>query len=178
MRMRSLTNVLTVAILVVLAACASKKPTTRTSTTVPPKQTGQYSEDLSSLRPVVQATDDKTPVVATDDRKATPYVEAKYNVNKQVDTVLDSIDRLNLHDKYVEGFTIQVYSGVKQEALNVKRQLTQTLPEVSSDLIYQQPTFRVKIGKYTSRLEAQRDYLLVKKHFPAAIVVPEKIPLN
>jgi uncharacterized protein YebE (UPF0316 family) len=45
-----------------------------------------------------------------------------YTVNKQLDAVLDSIDRINLTRKFVEGFTIQVYSGLKREdALNVRK---------------------------------------------------------
>ena len=76
----------------------------------------------------------------------------------------------------VDGYTIQVYSGVKREdALNVKKKLTQSLPDLESDVEYRQPNFRVRTGKYFNRLEAQKDYLAVKRHFPNAIVIPDRI---
>ena len=66
-------------------------------------------------------------------RKQTPYVEAKYSVNKKLDAVLDSIDRINLQRNFIDGFTIQVYSGLKREdALNTKKELTSTLPDLQS----------------------------------------------
>lgn len=159
-------------LLVLLAGCATKKPSTTTT------QGGNYSEDLSVWRPKIEASTE-TSKSTTDERKPTTYVEPKYTVNKQVDAVLDSIDRINLTRKFVDGYTIQVYSGLKREdALNVKKQLNLSLPEVESEVHYQQPNFKVKVGKYYTRLDAQKDYHAVKKIFTSAIVIPEKIPLN
>ena len=141
-------------------------------------QDGKYSEDLSSLRPVVE--EEKVVVVEPDKNKRDPkvYVEATHTVNRQLDVVLDSIDRINLTREFIEGYTIQVYSGLKENALNVKKQLTQTLPKLESELQYVQPNFRVKTGKYFTRLEAEKDYEQVKRYFQSAIVVPDKIAIN
>ncbi len=114
-----------------------------------------------------------------DGRKQTPYVEPKYAVNKKVDIVLDSIDRYNLLANAVDGFTIQIYSGLKrEEALNAKKNLTSQLPDLDVDVQYAQPNFRVKVGKYFNRLDAQKDYMAVKKHFPTAIIIPDKVAVN
>jgi hypothetical protein len=100
-------------------------------------------------------------------------------VNSQVDTVLDSIYRQNLSKGFVDGYTIQVYSGIKREdALNNKKKMSQSLPDLESDVQYMQPNFRVRTGKYLTRLGAQKDYLAVKRYFPNAIVIPDKIPIN
>jgi hypothetical protein len=143
-------------------------------------QDGKYSEDLSSLRPKVEeetATTNPTPEKTKRDPKA--YVEPVHTVNKQLDAVLDSIDRINLTRKFIEGYTIQVYSGLKREdALSAKKQLTTSIPKLDSELQYVQPNYRVKIGKYFTRLEAEKDYEKVKRYFPAAIVVPDKIAIN
>lgn len=155
----------------------SCKPTQNTTGTVQPD--GKYSEDLSSLRPKVE---EKTETVGTPEKnKRDPkaYVEAQHTVNKQLDAVLDSIDRINLTRKFIEGYTIQVYSGTKREdALNVKKQLTLSMPNLESELQYLQPNYRVKTGKYFTRLEAEKDYEQVKRYFQAAILVPDKIAIN
>jgi hypothetical protein len=96
-----------------------------------------------------------------------------------LDAVLDSIDRLNLSRRSIEGYTIQVYSGTnKDDALNVKKQLTQSVSGISSEVQYEQPNFKVRSGKYYTRLEAQKDFDQIKKFFPAAIVVPGQISIN
>jgi len=123
----------------------------------------------------------ETTVVVPDKTKRDPkaYVEPTHTVNKQLDVVLDSIDRINLTRKFIEGFTIQVYSGMKREdALNVKKQLLTILPQFESELQYLQPNYRVKTGKYFTRLEAEKDYQYVKRYFKAAILVPDKIVVN
>ena len=140
---------------------------------------GKYSEDLSALRPTIESKIENP----KNDNSTAPqqkvYVEPQFTVNKQLDTVLDSINRINLTRKFFDGYTIQVYSGLKREdALNAKKMLTTSLPTLESELQYLQPNFRVKTGKYFTLLEAERDYEQVRKHFPAAIVVPDKIAIN
>jgi hypothetical protein len=160
-----------------LAGCAAK--VTTPGATSP---SGKYTEDLSSWRPkdiVVDTTKNKSATATTDSKKTSQYVEAKYSVNRTLDAVLDSISEINLENGTVEGFTIQIYSGVKrEEALNAKKELAVSLPKLDSEVQYVQPNFRVRAGKYYDRLEAQKDYLTIKKHFPHAIVIPDRIPIN
>jgi arginine deiminase len=97
-------------------------------------------------------------------------------VNAKVDAVLDSLDLFNLMRKYIDGYTIQIYSGQKrEEAMNAKKKMQEEVPELIANLQYQQPKFRVTVGKYFSKLEAQRDLLSLQRRFSTAILVPEKI---
>jgi hypothetical protein len=159
-----------------LTGCASPK-----NTTVATSQSSGYSEDLSIWRPKVDAPTNNTasdPTVTTSP-KQTQYVEPKYAVNKKLDTVLDSIDRYNRSRQFIDGFSIQIYAGMRREdALNAKKNLTTSLPDLSSEVEYAQPNFRVKVGKYFSRIDAQADFLAVKRYFPTAIVIPDKVPIN
>lgn len=143
-------------------------------------QGGKYFEDLSSLRPKVEDVPSADSLRNSEaKRDAKVYVEPKYTVNKQLDAVLDSIDRINLNRRFIDGYCIQVYSGLKRdEALNVKRDLSIHLPKLEADVQYNQPNFRVKAGKYFNQLEAQKDHQMIKKYFPNAIIVPDKIALN
>ncbi|SKC73318.1 SPOR domain-containing protein [Ohtaekwangia koreensis] len=159
-----------------LGSCVTQKKTTTTS------QTGKYSEDLSVWRPKVEAApaETNTTSTTTDNTKATTtvYVEPKLTVNRRLDGVLDSIDHINLSRKFVEGYTIQVYSGRREEALNAKKQIATALPKLNTEVQFTEPIFRVKVGKYFSRMDAQQDYAAVKRYFPAAILIPEKISIQ
>ena len=159
-----------------VAACSSKVSTTGGSSS------GKYSEDLSILRPKVQLPSDTGKQATSTGNTGgnnTVYLEPRHTVNAQLDAVLDSIDRINLANGTVDGFTIQLYSGKQQEeALNVKKQIAQAMPEMEADILFSQPNFRVRAGKYISRMEAQKDYLAVKRLFPNAILIPERIPIK
>ena len=156
-----------------ISGCASKVTTSGTA------GTGKYSEDLSVWRPEAEKIVDSLKTTAPERTRTNRYVEARYAVNREVDTVLDSIYMENLTKGSIDGYTIQVYSGIKREdALNVKKKMSQALPELESEVQYRQPNFRVRSGQYYTRLEAQQDYLAVKKVFPNAIVIPDRIPLQ
>jgi hypothetical protein len=162
-----------------LAGCKTTQKTTSSTSS----QDSKYTEDLSVWRPKVESgtttpVTTGSPTGTPEDRKTQPYTEARFAVNRQLDTVLDSIDQTNLNRRYIDGFTIQVYSGRREEALSAKKQLTTSLPRLESEVQFTEPIFRVKVGKYYSRMEAQQDYTAVKRYFPAAILIPEKISLS
>lgn len=155
-----------------LAGCASQK-------TVSGGDSARYNEDLSVLRPKVEVLKDTVAAKTSSDpgKKAT-YVEPRFAVNSKLDAVLDSIDQINLSRKFVEGFTIQVYSGRREDALNTRRQLSSLVPQIPSEVQFTEPIFRLKAGKYYNWLDAQGDFALIKKYFPAAIIIPDRIAIN
>lgn len=159
------------AIFLLLTSCSS----------VAQKNSGRsnpYHEDLAKLRPKI---DFPTEIKIKDTVKEVPLAVAPTkNINAKVDIVLDSIDRFNLTRKFIDGFTIQIYSGQKKDdAMNVIKKMKEEVPELNANPIrYEQPKFRVTVGKYFTRLEAQGDLLLLRRKFSAASLVPEKIPLK
>lgn len=158
----------------ILMGCAAPKSTATSSS-----NNGGYSEDLSVLRPKVATQKPDTVIAKNPEKnKSTVYVEPKFAVNAKIDEVLDSIDRINIARKYVEGYTVQVFSGKREDAINMRKQLTGLVPEIPSEIQFTEPIFRLKAGKYYNWIDAQADFSLIKRYFPAAIVIPDKIPLQ
>jgi hypothetical protein len=142
------------------------------------RPTKPYYEDLSSLRPKVslEATKPKDSLRV---KNQAPSEPVQFAVNEKVDSILDSIDRFNLTRKFVDGYTIQIFSGQKrEEALNANKKMSELVPELKANVQYQQPKFRVTVGKYFTRLEAQKDLYRLKRVFTNAILVPERIMIK
>ena len=91
--------------------------------------------------------------------------------------LLDSIFESNKKIKYMEGYRILAYSGSdKDEANRAKERLYQLLPDGDVYLVYKQPTYRIKLGDFTDRLEAKQ--VMMKKiirEYPKAIVIKDNI---
>src|SRR5690349_17339681 len=87
---------------VLMSACASKVTTTGTA-----GATGKYSEDLSVWRPEAELKKDSSMAVsvAPERTRTNRYVEAKYAVTDEVNTVLDSIYGQNLTKRTIDGYT-------------------------------------------------------------------------
>ena len=137
-----------------------------------------YVEDVSKLKPTFSPLPaiESLPVPTTSEKK---YVPANSTINSQLKQIQDSIDYFYVGRKFVDGFTIQVYVGQKKEdAMVAKKTLDMNLPELKAEIVFSQPTFRVKAGKYYSTLDAQKDYVNVKRLFPNSILIPDKLPIQ
>jgi hypothetical protein len=170
-------------VLIIVMFASGCSPKSGTSTSKTGGASGKYSEDLSVWRPKGTDTDTTKRTTQaptnTNQPQKSQYVDAKYAINNTLDAVLDSISRINLSVGYIDGYTIQVYSGLKRdEALNARRLLSQSLPEVASEVQYVQPNYRVRVGKYFDRFSAQKDYSAVKRYFANAILIPERIAIQ
>lgn len=141
------------------------------------KEPKQHREDLTDLRLKFDAVKDS--VLKKEDAPKLQVLPPDNAVHTTVNNVLDSIARFNKTKIFVDGFTIQIYSGLKKEdAMNAKKKMVEEAEDLVADINYQQPKWRVKSGSYFTRLEAQRDLHRIKRIFPGAILVPEKVTLR
>lgn len=150
------------------------------TTSTPRSNTGknqEYREDISAYR--------ATPAVVTKANRDTldAFVEADSTalpVTDKLNTVLDTATayaRANI--SYVDGFTIQVYAGNDRAlAKDFQLDIIRKLPEAEPKMVFEQPNYKVRIGLYYTRLEAQEFYQQVKIYFPKAILIPTRIPVN
>jgi hypothetical protein len=59
--------------------------------------------------------------------------------------------------------------------MNLRKSIIARVPEQKDYLTYQQPNFRLKIGDYFSRIEAQQVLNQISDLIPNAQIVPEQI---
>jgi hypothetical protein len=135
---------------------------------------GRFQEDLSGVRIKYGAKED-TVKIQVKDPNAKPVVPSKH-IGRALNLKMDSIAERNKRLKFAEGYRIQVYSGdKKEEAMKAKNKVYDLAPDVDVYPEFRSPVFRVRVGDFLDRLEA--NYVLVKlqKDFPNALIVPDKI---
>lgn len=74
------------------------------------------------------------------------------------------------------GFRIQIYSGPsRNEAYAIQSRFQQQYEDISTYVSYTQPNYRVKVGDFRSRSEAQAFMREVRKDFPTLFLFTEQI---
>lgn len=73
---------------------------------------------------------------------------------------------------FKHGYRIQLYNGFEVEAKKTEAKFRIEFPEILTYLLYRQPEWKIQVGTYKTKLEADRALLGIKKEFPEAIVVP------
>lgn len=179
--------------LMLMTGCASNKPVVSSRTVV---DYNSYTEDLSTVRPVYNATSvnavipNKSTTSTTpakipsttprknDTRKTNAPVEAMH-VNRRLDLVLDTIATQNRSIRYAPGYRVQVYVGnQRQEADAAKLLIYQNFPELSPYLSYNQPTYKLKVGDFMRRMDAERYYTSIRRLISSAQLQPDKIDVR
>jgi len=97
------------------------------------------------------------------------------NEDEKITELLKLKTKLSKENKLTDGFTIQLYNGELKEANNSIREYNRTLSTWSATIEYETPNYKVWVGNFLTRLEADRALLEIQKTFPNAFVLrPER----
>lgn len=78
--------------------------------------------------------------------------------------------------RQVNGYRVQLASGnSRQTLMDVKAKFLQKYPEMGAYLEYQSPQFKLRVGDFRTRPEADAFVIEARKNFSAAFVVPDKV---
>ena len=131
-----------------------------------------YFEDLSFLR----ESPEKNNVDSNNINEISIIEESKFN--KELENIYITYENTP-KNKYLNGYTIQIFSGLEREKAD---SIFFTADSIYSELdiytLYDQPNYRVKVGKYFYRINANKALNKLINDFSEAIIVPEIIKIN
>lgn len=94
---------------------------------------------------------------------------------KQDNKITKLLDIYESANKTAPKYKIQVYFGSAQKAQTIKDQVDIDFPELYSKIDFESPSYRVRVGRFPSKLEAERKLIEVRKKYPSAMLLkPEK----
>ena len=89
--------------------------------------------------------------------------------------------QIHVNDSTIDGFRVQIFMELGNDALHnadsVKARFSEKYPEVPIYLVFGQPYYRLRIGDFRTRLEAENMYQQVKKEYKNAFVTADRIEL-
>ena len=131
-----------------------------------------YFEDLSFLR----ESPEKNNVDSNNINEISIIEESKFN--KELENIYITYENTP-KNKYLNGYTIQIFSGLEREKAD---SIFFTADSIYSELdiytLYDQPNYRVKVGKYFYRINANKALNKLINDFSEAIIVHERIKIN
>lgn len=72
-----------------------------------------------------------------------------------------------------ERYKIQIFYGNNGKANEVLQEFEQAYPEWPSILTYQAPNYKIWVGDFRNRLEADRAFLMIKDTYTSAFILPQ-----
>ncbi|MCS6904910.1 MAG: SPOR domain-containing protein [Bacteroidia bacterium] len=135
----------------------------------------EYRKKITFKDPFLSSEIKPLAIFTTTDTPKSNYpikIEITNSQNKHILSLLKEKENTSgLHD----GYRIQLLSGDRNAALQAKFDFLEAYPEIEAYVIYEKPYFRVRIGNFISKSEAEEFCKEIKIQFPSAIIVKDKI---
>lgn len=111
------------------------------------------------------------------------YTQDEGNVqviqDSRIDTLLNKHIELNEQDPQIEGWRINIFFEAgnysKRLAIEAKSDFVNSYTDVPCYLIFQEPYYKVRIGDYLTKMEAEKFLNEIEQDYPNAFVVQDEI---
>jgi hypothetical protein len=108
-------------------------------------------------------------------------VETKIIQDSRVDILVNKHIQINQSLNTMDGFRIQVFSdsGInsKNKAQSAQSEFQARFPSVGVYLSFKSPNYKVRIGDFRTKLDAQRFLVELTADFPNAFIITDQINL-
>ncbi|TFG76048.1 MAG: SPOR domain-containing protein [Flavobacteriales bacterium] len=91
--------------------------------------------------------------------------------DQKISELLDAYKSMNENADY---YRIQVGFGSFDQAQRIKSEVEIDFPDMPSKIDFDSPTYRVRLGQFKNRLEAERKYNEVRLKYPDAMLLKPK----
>jgi hypothetical protein len=96
----------------------------------------------------------------------------------KIDDLIAKQKDSNTLKQTMAGYRVQIYFGsVRQKASDVKQDFSGKHADVNSYLTYLAPNFKVRVGDFRTRLEAQGFLKSIEGQYPTSFIVQDEINL-
>lgn len=96
----------------------------------------------------------------------------------RVDELIKKQKELNQQKQTIPGYRIQIYFGANRpKAAEIKIDFNSKHADVASYITYQQPNFKIRVGDFRTRLEAQKFLKVIEGQYATSFIVQDEIKL-
>ncbi len=93
---------------------------------------------------------------------------------QQDDKIAELLDIYKSSNESHEYYRIQVGFGSYSKAQSIKENVDIDFPGLSSKIDFDSPTYRVRVGRFKTKLEAERKFKEVRIKYPDAMLLKPK----
>lgn len=98
------------------------------------------------------------------------YSQKKTTKLEEIKNIISK--KRNFNKEFGFGYSIQLYNGNEQQARQILTRFNVDFPDRFSKLVYNSPEWKVQVGNYKTKLEADKELIKFQKKITGIIVVP------
>lgn len=90
------------------------------------------------------------------------------------DPKIDQLLLAKYSNNYESNYKIQLYYGSLTKAHNILNEFTEYHPNISGKILFETPNYKVWVGDFRTRLDADKALMDIRKKFPNAFIFKPK----
>ncbi len=115
---------------------------------------------------------------AQDSRDTSHYGKITYIQDNDITSLINKHVICSENNKTISGYRVQIHFGSEREkAKDIRTRFLKSYPEISAYEVYQQPNFKIRVGDFRTKLEAQKFQRMIVSEFTSSFVVSDEIQL-
>ena len=113
-------------------------------------------------------------IITTSNRDSTLFITRDTRIDELISRQKDN----NVLKQSISGYRVQIYfGGVRQKAAELKIEFVAKHPDVPAYISYSSPNFKVRVGDFRTRLEAQKFLKSIEGQYSTSFIVPDDVKL-
>ncbi len=104
--------------------------------------------------------------------------EIKIKTTPEIKNLVSKRIAYNKSKKSIKGYRIQIYYGSENGAIHARSKFLGLFPNTATYIDYESPDWKVKVGNFKTKLEADKAREEILLVFDGAFVLEEKIPVK
>ncbi len=139
-----------------------------------------YQEDLGKVRPRTAWEKPEELLVKEEPIELSSYkLDEPKSENTRINEAIKKIASYNSSISEMPGYRIQVYSGNSRPGFEqAKSYILQHFPDLEIYESYSQPTYRVKVGDFLKKMNAEMYYSSLVGRFSAAKIIMDNVDVQ
>ena len=97
------------------------------------------------------------------------FSQSKYTENKEINSLLEKKRKYNRENGI--GYRIQLFNGSESRARSIRNNFKSDFRGVFTKLVYEAPDWKVQVGSYRTRLDADRALNNIKEKYSGGIII-------
>ena len=93
------------------------------------------------------------------------------NIEEKLDYLISEKRKINASLALKERYKIQIFSGESEKAKKTVIQFKQEFKDIDATIIFNTPNYKVWVGNFKTRMEAERNFTEIKKKYKNTLLI-------
>lgn len=93
------------------------------------------------------------------------------NIEEKLDYLISEKRKINASLASKERYKIQIFSGESEKAKKTVIQFKQEFKDIDATIIFNTPNYKVWVGNFKTRMEAERNFAEIKKKYKNTLLI-------